>query len=77
MTITDYVDLKDVIEEIGSAKFIGSFKSGSPEWHAARAGIGGSDIGVIMGKSQFKALTLFGLKSQTCLMILLQLSLCD
>lgn len=55
MTITDYVDLKDVIEEIGSAKFIGSFKSGSPEWHAARAGIGGSDIGVIMGKSQFKS----------------------
>lgn len=55
MTITDYVDLKDVIEEIGSAKFIGSFTNGSPEWHAARAGIGGSDIGVIMGKSQFKS----------------------
>jgi len=55
MTITEYVDLKDVIEEIGAAKFIGSFESGSPEWHAARAGIGGSDIGVIFGKSQFKS----------------------
>lgn len=55
MTITEYVDLKDVIEEIGAAKFIGSFESGSPEWHAARAGVGGSDIGVIFGKSQFKS----------------------
>ena len=43
------------IEQLGSAKFIGTFASGSPEWHAARAGIGGSDVGVIMGKSQFKS----------------------
>lgn len=43
------------IEALGFAKFIGSFASGSPEWHAARAGIGGSDIGTIFGKSQFKS----------------------
>lgn len=49
MTITEN------IEALGFAKFIGSFESGSPEWHAARAGVGGSDIGVILGKSQFKS----------------------
>jgi putative phage-type endonuclease len=55
MTITEHMRITDAIESVGAAKFIGSFESGSPEWHAARAGIGGSDIGVILGKSQFKS----------------------
>lgn len=49
------MEITQKIESLGNAKFIGSFTNGSPEWHAARAGIGGSDIGVIMGKSQFKS----------------------
>jgi len=49
------MNITEQIEALGSAKFIGSFESGSPEWHAARAGVGGSDIGVIFGKSQFKS----------------------
>lgn len=53
--ITEHIRVTDAIEALGKAKFIGSFESGSPEWHAARAGIGGSDIGVIMGKSQYKS----------------------
>ena len=53
--ITEHMRVTDAIESLGKAKFIGSFESGSPEWHAARAGIGGSDIGVIMGKSQYKS----------------------
>jgi len=58
MTITEQ------IEALGNAKFIGTFESGSEAWHAARIGIGGSDIGVIFGKSQFKSVyTLWAEKS--------------
>jgi len=58
------MNITEQIEELGTAKFIGSFESGSPEWHAARAGVGGSDIGVIFGKSQFKSpYTLWAQKS--------------
>ncbi len=56
--ITGHIRVTDAIEALGKAMFIGSFGSGSPEWHAARAGIGGSDVGVIMGKSQYKSLTI-------------------
>lgn len=34
---------------------LGHFESGSAEWHAARAGIGGSDIGTICGINQYKS----------------------
>jgi putative phage-type endonuclease len=47
--------ITEQIESLGKAKFIGAFESGSPEWHAARAGVGGSDVGVILGKSQYKS----------------------
>lgn len=47
--------ITQTIEAKGLAKFIGSFESGSAAWHAARGGIGGSDIGVIYGKSQYKS----------------------
>lgn len=49
MTITQTIEAK------GLAKFLGSFESGSPEWHNARKGVGGSDIGVIFHKSQYKS----------------------
>jgi putative phage-type endonuclease len=55
MTITERMRITDAIESLGKAKYIGTFESGSPEWHAARAGIGGSDVGAIFGKSQFKS----------------------
>jgi putative phage-type endonuclease len=49
------MDITQKIEALGKAKLLGTFANGSPEWHAARDGIGGSDIGVIHGKSQFKS----------------------
>lgn len=43
------------IEALGFAKYLGTFEPNSPEWHNARKGIGGSDIGAIMGKSPWKS----------------------
>jgi len=43
------------IESLGLATFIGKFENQSPEWHAARSGIGGSDIAAILGKSPWKS----------------------
>lgn len=52
------------IEALGFSKLIGTFTNGSPEWHAARAGIGGSDVGSILGKNPYKsAYTLWAEKS--------------
>lgn len=47
------------------AVFVGSFEDGSPEWHAQRAtGIGGSDVGAIIGVSKWESpLSLWGKKS--------------
>lgn len=42
------------IENLGKARLLGHFESGSEEWHEARAGIGGSDIGTICGINQYK-----------------------
>lgn len=37
-------------DKAGSARLIGKFANGSPEWHEVRArGIGGSDVGTIVG----------------------------
>lgn len=42
--------------KIGRAQLLGRFKDGSPEWHEARSSfIGGSDIPIILGLSQFKS----------------------
>lgn len=58
MTITEKVEAR------GKARLIGTYESNTPEWHAARAGIGGSDIGAIMGKNPWKsAYTLWAEKS--------------
>jgi putative phage-type endonuclease len=52
------------IAELGKARLIGTYESNTPEWHAAREGIGGSDIGAIMGKNPWKsAYTLWAEKS--------------
>lgn len=41
---------------IGAAEYVGNFKQGSEEWHAAReSGIGSSDIASILGLSSFKS----------------------
>jgi len=47
--------ITEKIEQLGLAKHIGKFENQSPEWHAARAGIGGSDIAAILGKSPWKS----------------------
>jgi putative phage-type endonuclease len=63
--LTDSLRITEQIESLGKAKFIGSFDAGSPEWHTARSGIGGSDVGVILGKSQYKSpYTLWAEKSK-------------
>lgn len=55
--------ITEKIEALGFAKFLGKYENQSPEWHAARAGIGGSDIAAILGKSPWKsAFTLWGEK---------------
>jgi putative phage-type endonuclease len=53
--LTESLRITEQIEALGKAKFIGSFDAGSPEWHQARSGIGGSDVGVILGFSQYKS----------------------
>ena len=49
MTITEK------IEALGFAKYLGTFQPGSPEWHNARKGIGGSDIASVMDKNPWKS----------------------
>ena len=51
-------------QEFNRAKLLGVFESGSSEWHEARAdGIGGSEIGTIMGLNQWEsAVTLMAKK---------------
>jgi putative phage-type endonuclease len=52
------------IEALGFAKYLGTFEPNSPEWHNARKGIGGSDIGAVMNKNPWKsAYTLWAEKS--------------
>lgn len=43
-------------QEFNSARLLGVFESGTSEWHEARAdGIGGSEIGTIMGLNQYES----------------------
>ena len=42
------------LQETGHARLIGHFENGSPEWLQARKGVGGSDIGTILGVNKFK-----------------------
>jgi len=43
------------IEKLGKAKLLGTYEPNTPEWHNARAGVGGSDIGAIMGFNPWKS----------------------
>lgn len=47
-------EIEKRVEDLGKAMVIGRFESGSPEWHEARAGIGGSDIGTICGVNRYQ-----------------------
>lgn len=38
-----------------SAELIGVFEHGSDQWHAARSGVGGSDVGAILGLNQWES----------------------
>jgi putative phage-type endonuclease len=49
------MNITQKIEALGFGKYIGTFEPSSPEWHEARKGIGGSDIGALMGKSPWKS----------------------
>ncbi len=47
--------ITEKIEAIGSAKLLGTFPNNSPEWHEARAGLGGSDAGTVAGLNPWKS----------------------
>jgi putative phage-type endonuclease len=49
------MNITQKIEALGFGKYLGTFEPNSPEWHEARQGIGGSDIGALMGKSPWKS----------------------
>jgi putative phage-type endonuclease len=49
------MEITQKIEALGFGRYLGTFKPNSEEWHAAREGIGGSDIGALMGKSPWKS----------------------
>ncbi|CAB4149562.1 COG5377 Phage-related protein, predicted endonuclease [uncultured Caudovirales phage] len=49
------MNITEKIEALGFGKYLGTFEPNSPEWHQARQGIGGSDIGALMDKSPFKS----------------------
>jgi len=49
------MNITQKIEALGFGKYLGTFEPSSPEWHEARKGIGGSDIGALMGKSPWKS----------------------
>jgi putative phage-type endonuclease len=53
--------LKKWNKELPTARLLGNYEDGSPEWHALRAGgIGGSEIGTILGLNPWEsAYTLF------------------
>jgi putative phage-type endonuclease len=58
------MEIRQKIEALGFAKYLGTFEPGTPEWHDARRGIGGSDIASVMDMNPWKsAYTLFMEKS--------------
>lgn len=54
------MEITQKIEALGFAKYLGTYEPGSPEWHEARKGIGGSDVASVMDMNPWKsAYTLF------------------
>jgi putative phage-type endonuclease len=58
------MEITQKIEALGFATYLGNFEPGTPDWHKARRGIGGSDIASVMDLNPWKsAYTLFMEKS--------------
>jgi putative phage-type endonuclease len=58
------MEITQKIEALGFAKYLGTFEPGTPEWHDARKGLGGSDIAAVMDKNPYKsAFTLYAEKT--------------
>jgi putative phage-type endonuclease len=58
------MDITQKIEALGFAKYLGTFEPGTPEWHEARKGLGGSDIASVMDMNPWKsAFTLYAEKT--------------
>jgi putative phage-type endonuclease len=58
------MEITQKIEALGFATYLGNFEPGTPDWHNARRGIGGSDIASVMDLNPYKsAYTLFMEKS--------------
>jgi putative phage-type endonuclease len=58
------MEITQKIEALGFAKYLGTFEPGTPEWHEARKGLGGSDIASVMDKNPYKsAFTLYAEKT--------------
>lgn len=52
----DNLSVTGLPKKLGDAVYIGTFESGSPEWHEQRAkGIGGSDVGILCGLSPWES----------------------
>lgn len=50
------VTIHEAIQNVGSARWIGTYENNSPEWHALRAnGIGGSEVGTILGLNPWES----------------------
>jgi putative phage-type endonuclease len=49
------MEITEKIEALGFGKYLGTFEPNSPEWHEARQGIGGSDIGAVMDLNPWKS----------------------
>jgi putative phage-type endonuclease len=49
------MEITQKIEALGFAKYLGTFEPGSPEWHEARKGIGGSDVASVMDMNPYKS----------------------
>jgi putative phage-type endonuclease len=49
------MEITQKIEALGFAKYLGTFEPGSPEWHNARKGIGGSDVASVMDLNPWKS----------------------
>jgi putative phage-type endonuclease len=47
-------ELDKKLEQLGRGRLFGYYENQSPEWLEARAGIGGSDIGTILGSNPYK-----------------------
>jgi putative phage-type endonuclease len=58
------MEITQKIEALGFAKYLGTFEPGTPEWHEARKGLGGSDIASVMDMNPWKsAFTLYAEKT--------------